>query len=160
MRKLRERTSNRPAVTVPWPPPAHTAPRPAGQEQAAGTNVLEHRHAPPRSVRTGQQNVLFHHGADASTGFFRRLSECRLGVRNPHKVGLMKTQPKGSLAESCVAGSEAKVETCALHCAVWLDQCVSMTGESVLLFPGTESASFQRKYRWEPYFRKVLLLQI
>lgn len=114
MRKPRERTSNRPEVTMPWPTARTHHPVPCGAGASPRDNVLGHKHAPRRGVRKGQ-NVLFHHGADASTGFFRRLSERRLGVRDLHKVGLMKTQPKGSWAESLMAGSEATAEACVLQ---------------------------------------------
>ena len=86
----------------PPPPPraAQAVPYPAGGGQAPRTNVRKCKSTKPRRPETateagrGGQNILFHRGADACTGFLRRLSERGLGVGDFHKIGLTRKKDK------------------------------------------------------------------
>lgn len=53
-----------------------------------------HKTASPDLGTRWGQDVLLYHGANASTSFFRRLSECCLGVSNFHKISLIKRKDK------------------------------------------------------------------
>lgn len=58
---------------------------------SSSTNPQDHI---TRNCNEGEQNILFYHGANTSTSFFRRLSECALGVSNFHKISLIKKKDK------------------------------------------------------------------